>query len=128
MTEESVVRTFETGANRDVDTDKYDYEGFMSPVVVERFGKYMHKNRFLRDGNIRDSDNWQKGIPRPVYMKSAFRHFVEWWKIHRRDTDLTLEDLTYDELNTLEDALCAMIFNASGYLHELLKLEDGMDV
>jgi hypothetical protein len=106
----SVVRTFDTGANRDVDHSKYDYEGFIDPDVLERFGAYMHKNRFLRDGTIRDSDNWQKGIPLPVYMKSLWRHFMDLWRAHRGKADLDIEE-----------ACCALMFNVMGYLSEHLK-------
>lgn len=105
------IRKFDTGATRDLDTAKYDYEGFLSPLVIERYGQYMHKHRHQRDGQIRDSDNWQKGIPKNVYIKSGFRHFMDWWKEHRGH--LTAEGL--------EDALCALLFNISGYLHEHLK-------
>jgi hypothetical protein len=106
-------RLFESGATRNNDVDLPDYEGFFSPLVVEAFGKYMHKHRHLADGSMRASDNWQKGIPMDSYIKSAFRHFVDWWKFHRgckgRDT--------------LVDALCALMFNTMGYLHELLKAQ-----
>ncbi len=104
-------RTFKTGATRDTDQGKLDFEGFYSPLVVERFGKYMHKNRTLRDGSLRDSDNWQKGIPVSVYMKSLWRHFFYAWKSYR------------GRLNNEEqqENLCAILFNAQGMLHELLK-------
>ena len=105
------MRQFETGATRDTDDGKYDYEGFMSPLVIERFAEYMHKHRFQADGKVRDSDNWQRGMPLDAYMKSGFRHFVDWWKIHRK---LPVKD-------TLEDVLCAILFNVQGYLHEMLK-------
>ncbi len=105
------IRKFETGATRDIDVNKYDYEWFLSPLVMERFGKYMHKHRQQPDGNLRDSDNWQKGIPLAAYVKSAFRHFFSWWKSHR---GLKTEE-------TIEESICALIFNAQGYLHELLK-------
>lgn len=105
------VREFKTGATRDLDVNKYDYEGFLSPLVVERFGKYMHKHRQQMDGKLRDSDNWQKGIPQDAYMKSAFRHFHDWWKQHRG----------HQGNDTLEESLCALMFNTMGYLHEYLK-------
>lgn len=105
----SVVRTFSTGANRDVDTNKLDYEGFLSSRVLTRYAEYMHKNRFLRDGSMRDSDNWQKGIPLTVYMKSMFRHFMEVWRIHRGV-----------EEGDIEESLCALRFNVDGMLHEIL--------
>ena len=108
-----VVRVFETGATRDGDTNKHDPEGFLSPLVIHRFNQYMHTNRFQTDGNIRDSDNWQKGIPLPAYMKSLWRHFLDLWMHHRGVGDLARE--------TLEDALCGILFNAQGYLHEIVK-------
>jgi hypothetical protein len=105
------MRNFKTGATRDTDKDKYDYEGFLSPLVIERFGEYMHKHRLQADGKLRDSDNWQKGIPKEAYMKSGWRHFMDWWKEHRG----------IPSREGLEDALCAILFNVSGYLHEHLK-------
>lgn len=108
------VRKFDTGATRNLDEGKYDYEGFLSPLVLRRYGEYMHKHRFLSDGTMRDSDNWQAGIPRDVYIKSAFRHFFDVWAGHR--------GLPTDQ--SIEDDLCALLFNISGYLHEYLKAND----
>lgn len=105
------MRTFETGATRNGDSDKFDYEGFLSPLVLQRYAAYMHRNRLQADGALRDSDNWQKGIPQTAYMKSGWRHFMAWWSNHRQ--------LPSDE--SVEDALCALLFNVSGYLHEHLK-------
>lgn len=112
------LRKFETGATRDLDRNKLDYEGFLSPLVVERYGRYMHQHRIQPDGTLRDSDNWQKGIPLTAYAKSLFRHFVDIWKIHRGHEAV---DPTTGEVYTIEDALCALMFNAMGYLHEVLK-------
>jgi hypothetical protein len=106
-----VVRTFETGANRDVDDDKLDYEGFLSPAVLHRFAEYMHTHRTLRDGTLRASDNWQKGIPRDAYMQSAWRHFMDWWSSHREG------DGEYPDV----EAMCALMFNVMGYMHEVLR-------
>jgi len=105
------MRQFKTGANRNSDDGKLDYEGFFSPLVLDRLAQYMHKHRYLEDGTLRDSDNWQKGIPQDAYMKSGWRHFMDWWKEHRG----------LPSREGLEDALCGLIFNAMGYLFELLK-------
>ena len=105
------IRQFKTGATRDTDVNKYDYEGFLSPLVLERFGEYMNKHRIQRNGQLRDSDNWQRGIPSYAYMKSAWRHFMDLWKEHR---GLKTKD-------GIEEALCALMFNVMGYLHEHLK-------
>jgi hypothetical protein len=105
------MRTFKTGAVRNEDTDKLDFEGFLSPIVLERYAQYLHRHRIQADGKYRDSDNWQKGIPKDVYMKSAWRHFLDWWKAHRG----------LGSREGIEDVICAVIFNAMGYLFELLK-------
>jgi hypothetical protein len=105
------IRQFETGATRDQDSTKYDYEGFFSPLVMDRFAEYMHKHRKQSDGQLRDSDNWQKGIPLTAYMKSMYRHFMDLWRQHRG----------WPGQDTLEDSLCALLFNVMGYLHETLK-------
>jgi hypothetical protein len=113
------MREFETGATRDSEDGKFDYEGFLSPIVLERFGEYMHEHRKQADGKLRDSDNWQKGIPQEAYMKSMFRHFMDVWFFHR--------DINPGSKGTVEDALCALFFNVQGYLHEELKLNGRMD-
>lgn len=105
------MREFNTGATRNLDDSKLDYEGFLSPLVLERFAKYMHTHRIQEDGNVRDSDNWQKGIPKDSYIKSLWRHHMDVWKNHR---GLPAEE-------DLETAICASIFNLQGYLHEHLK-------
>lgn len=105
------IRKFNSGATRDSEEGKNDYEGFLSPLVLERFGQYMTKHRKQIDGKLRDSDNWQKGIPQSAYIKSAFRHFMDWWKEHRG----------IKTKEGLEDALCALLFNVMGYFHEHLK-------
>jgi hypothetical protein len=105
------IRKFDTGATRDTDENKYDYEGFYSPIVMERFAEYMTKHRIQSDGGLRASDNWQKGIPKDAYMKSGLRHVHDWWKQHRG----------YEGQDTLEDSLCAVLFNVQGYLFEILK-------
>lgn len=102
------IRTFASGANRDTDSGKLDYEGFIDPTVFRRFAEYMHKNRYMRDGSIRASDNWQAGFPRAQTMKSLIRHTWEQWMDWR----------TLQQLN--EEALCAIIFNAQALLRESL--------
>ena len=105
------MRTFDTGATRDSDETKLDFEGFLSPAVLQRFGEYMNKHRKQADGGIRASDNWQKGIPIDAYMKSMWRHFFDVWKQHR--------GLAGQE--PIEESLCALMFNVMGYLFETLK-------
>lgn len=106
-----VVRTFNSGATRDTEQGKLDFEGFNSPLVVNRFAEYMDSHRKLPDGTLRDSDNWQKGIPLDVYMKSLWRHFHDMWLEHRG----------YKSREDIEKAICGILFNANGYLHEVLR-------
>lgn len=105
------IREFTTGATRDTDENKLDFEGFLSPLVIERFAEYMQTHRKQTDGNLRDSDNWQKGIPIDEYMKSGWRHFFDLWKEHRG----------IKSRDGIEIALCAVMFNVQGYLFEILK-------
>ena len=105
------MREFETGATRDSDEGKPDYEGFLSPLVLARYGEYMLKHQVQPDGALRASDNWQHGMPLDCYIKSAWRHFLDWWLEHRG----------LPSREGLEDALCALMFNVMGYLHETLR-------
>jgi len=106
-----MVRLFKTGATRDSDESKLDYEGFLSPLVLERYARYMHSHRVQPDGKLRDSDNWQKGIPIFAYMKSMWRHFFSVWRGYRDNA-------------IPEEELCALLFNAMGMLHEVLKVNE----
>ena len=108
------MRTFDTGATRDDETSKLDFEGFLSPAALAAFAAYMHKHRVQADGALRDSDNWQRGIPLTAYMKSAWRHFFEWWRLHR----LHVAGATVPQAE-IRDALCALLFNTMGYLHSI---------
>jgi len=105
------MREFETGATRDNDKDKLDYDGFLCPFVLERYAEYLHKHRTQADGKMRASDNWKKGIPIKVYMKSKWRHFMRTWGL------LYLKW----QPEELEESLCAELFNTMGMLHEVLK-------
>jgi len=105
-------RVFDTGANRNPEEGKLDFEGFLCPLVIEEYAKYMTKNRVLEDGSLRDSDNWQLGMPQDVYMKSMYRHFFAVWKNHR---GYQTEE---DEITNL----CAVLFNVIGMMHEKLKV------
>jgi len=105
------MRQFAGGATRNDDEDKFDYEAFLSPAVIQRYAAYMHSQRKQADGKLRDGDNWQKGIPKKSYMKSMWRHFMDVWMMHREvDNDWDAGDL--------EESLCALMFNVMGYLYE----------
>lgn len=118
MPEENGMASFETGATRNKDEHKFDYDGFLSFYALERYGEYMHGHRKQKDGTQRASDNWQLGIPLPRYRKSLWRHFFDVWKIMRGGY---ANDPDTGEPVILEDALCGLIFNAMGILHEIVK-------
>lgn len=110
------MREFSTGATRSSDAGKPDLEGFLSPLVIRRYGEFMHKNRVQADGKLRASDNWQKGMGRDVFLKSAHRHFLSLWLLHR---GYEAKD-EFNEPQNVQDELCACLFNLMGYLHETL--------
>jgi hypothetical protein len=113
------VRSFETGATRSPDAARYDPEGFLSPLVIERYCEYMNKHRLQSDGKLRDSDNWQKGMPLETYAKGEWRHHLHFWTRHRgfKVTDA-------GATASIEEDLCAIMFNVMGYLHETLKAKN----
>lgn len=118
------IRQFESGATRDADETKMDFEGFYSPLVIESYGRYMHSHRKQADGKLRDSDNWQKGFGenhRAVCMKSLWRHFLDLWKIHRGHKVIDPKD---GHEVTLEEACNAILFNVQAILHKELEHEE----
>lgn len=110
-----MIRTFkDSTATRDTDEGKLDYEGFISPIVLQAYAKYMHDNRFMKDGSIRDSDNWQ-GLfgdkHQAVCMKSLARHFMDLWLIHRG----------HEARESIDEALAGIMFNTMAIWYEILK-------
>jgi hypothetical protein len=109
-------REWTTGGNRNPEDGKYDYEGFLSPVVLEAFAQYMHKHRKLADGTLRDSDNWQKLFGDEHYdvcMKSLHRHFMDMWLEHRG----------HKSREGMEDAMMGILFNTMAYAFKYLTTE-----
>ena len=106
------MRVFPTGATRNLESPM-DYEGFLSPLALEAFARYMAHHAVQADGSTRASDNWQKGIPNDVYLKSAMRHLMDWWLEHRG----------HPSRDGMEAALCGLLFNTMGRLHELRRLK-----
>lgn len=108
------IRKFETGATRDSDTDKLEYNGFNCPLVEKRYAEYMHEHRVQPDGELRASNNWKKGIPIEAYKQSLHRHFMDLW--------LHLEGYVEEAVDkNIESVLSAIRFNINGIMHETLK-------
>lgn len=107
------LRTFATGATRDTSKAKLEPFGFLSPVALHRFSEYMHKHRLQSDGNLRDSDNWKKGMPEKEYIQSLIRHVMDFWLVTSGEAP------RYDpKVAAPEEIACAILFNIQGYLHE----------
>jgi hypothetical protein len=114
------IRKFDTGGTRDTDEGKLDYEGFLSPLVLQAYARYLQKHRVQSDGQLRTSDNWQKLFGdkhTDVCMKSLMRHVIDLWTIHRGFKPR----IEKGEVVMIEDTLSAIIFNASAYLFKLEK-------
>lgn len=116
-TSKEKIRVFKSGASRNPDTGKFDYEGFNSPIVDHSYAKYMHEHRKMEDGSMRASDNWQKGIPKDELAKSLVRHIQDFRLLHR---GFNVLDEKGEEV-TMEDCLNAIKFNSNGYILDLIK-------
>lgn len=114
-------RQFSTGANRNSEEGKLDFEGFLSPLVIQKFGEYMHHHRYLTDGTFRDSDNWQKMFGNEHYdvcIKSMWRHFHDLWMEHRG----------YKSREGVHEALMGLLFNVQAYAFKYYKEEYERDI
>lgn len=114
--EKKEMREFESGATRDTAEGKLDYVRALSPIVLERYVQYLNAHRRQADGSMRAFDNWKKGIPVDTYLEGLGRHFLSAWMLAQ---GYSAED-NHGPV-TLEDSLCAIIFGASGWLHEIIK-------
>lgn len=118
MKDDGTLRTFSTGATRDTAEGKLEPWGFSSALVEKAFCEYMNGHRTQSDGNLRNSDNWKRGIPVDAYWHSLSRHVL----------DLRLQWEGYPGSARSADmieSLCAIRFNVDGLLHELLRKELG---
>jgi len=118
------MRTFVTGATRD-HGNKPEFAGFLSPLAIREFGRYMHQHRTQPDGALRAADNWKNGMPRRDYLESLFRHFLDVWEI--MDTEHSANPAAcWDSgerlarQNKLLEALCGCFFNSQALMHEIL--------
>ena len=115
VSEEAKMREFTGGATRSPQDNKPEFAGFLSPIALRRFGKYMMVHQKQEDGKLRKSDNWKKGMPRRVYLESLLRHTFDVWEEVTADIHSTRPDR-----DKLEEALCAIMFNSMGLLREVM--------
>ena len=115
-----VQSVFTTGATRSTDTNKIDFEGHINPEVLEIFGEYMNRHRVQRDGQLRASDNWQKGIPLYRYVKSLIRHTFEFWRMWRGKSVINPDN---NRPFIFRDVLSAILFNVMGLMYEMSRHE-----
>jgi hypothetical protein len=111
----SATRVFDTGATRDTVEGKLCYAKALSFRVLRRYVEYLGSHRQLPDGSIRDWDDWKKGIPQEDYKDSMLRHAF--------DAKLLSDGVPVSDNHgpcNIEDLLCAVMFNAMGWLREIL--------
>ncbi len=120
----ATMRSFGTGATRSSAEGKPDYSGYLSPLAIEGFGRYMLKHQLQADGSYRSSRNWKKGIPMKAYVESLWRHFRAFWDF----VDFWLEDdndfpqaFTDKEIKAIREDLYGLMFNVQGFAHEFEK-------
>lgn len=111
------MRAFDGGATRDNIEGKLQFSRFLSYRVLERYCRFMESHRVQTDGNLREPDNWKRGMPTEVYRDSLVRHTFQAWGVTEGEN---VRDEHGNPID-LEEALCAIIFNASGYLFEVLR-------
>ena len=116
----SELRNFDTGAIRDNDDSKINYQGALSPLVLEAYGAYIQKHSLLPDGTRRNNKNWQNLFGtheehRQVCIESAWRHFI----------DLLMEHDGYDSRDGLDEAIGGLLFNIQAYWFSVLKERKG---
>ena len=130
------MRKFNKGATRDTEQGKYEYYGFTHPLLDYCFARYMHKNRTMGDGSLRDSNNWWGGFGKDVVIQSMTRHVEDLKLLHtgykvyevRENGECRREVLTQKEKPkkhwkeiTIEDCCNAIRFNSQAYLLEIIK-------
>jgi hypothetical protein len=111
------MRVFNSGATRDDNIGKLDYVRGLSAQVQQRYLEYLSAHRKQKDGSLRDFDNWKKGIDADAYRESLLRH--------AHDAERASMGLPVPDDASLQDLLCSVLFNASGWLFELLVAESG---
>jgi len=87
---------------RDVDTDKFDFGEYFSPLAYARFAIHMRKS-----AKKYGAGNWRKGIPQQEALKSKRRHA---WQVDMAEYGVVIEPET--------DHLASEMFNIMIKMHE----------
>lgn len=120
------MRTFKTGATRDDDFGKLEYSNYIHPLCDFSYARYM-KTKQIIDGEYREWDNRQKGIPKDSLLASLVRHteilklLYKWYEVYELENgEIVVNPENIQEWSnrkTIENELNAIRFNG-----EALKL------
>lgn len=90
---------------------------------------YLARHRKQSDGEMREFDNYKKGIPPQEYVKSRWRHhFASWATLEpmmdatQEDFQTFIENMTEEQFHELEEDIHGELFNTMGLLMELCKI------
>jgi len=138
------IREFSTGALRDTSSGKVEPIGFTDSKVEMSYFDYMQSHRKMKDGTIRDSDNWKKGFGLDVTMHSFSRHARDLEAIHQGykvyeldyegeiskhyllESEISAFETCYDGMFKIidkEECINACKFNLNAHLKEYLEKE-----
>ena len=112
------MKQFDSGATRSGDKDKLRYNRFMSFQVLKEYCEYLNKHRVDKTGNLRDPDNWKKGIPKQCYVNSLITHAFDLVRSYEGESVI---DPDSGKVVSLVDLACAVMFNVHGLIYEILK-------
>jgi len=108
-------RVFDTGADRSSDKGKHHPDRAWSPLVLAEFARYMYEHNTTATVPRRE-DQWQLGFPMDSFVESGTRH---WEAFKALAKGYPAFDQKGNPVDVVE-ALCGVIFNVQGYLHQLL--------
>lgn len=96
------LRTFDTGATRDIATGKLEYSNYIHPLCDYSFSNYMKWKQIIW-WEYRRGDNWQKGIPDESLFDSLVRHMEivkllrKWYTVLETKKDWIIDLLVLSE-------------------------------